>query len=153
MWHSLSLSGRVPLMRSQYLLIWWAGTYDIRTTTSNNLHLVRDWSGLDSWSSSSKGVKSKLEARVSVVPDHDTWRVPYLARLLEQRGELHHEMLDTSVLTELIDSICVNWCPFSDLFPSSSVGPAPTHYGWIDDEEEMENWIFFVHNSIYTYFC
>ena len=55
---------------------------------------------------------------------------------------LHHEMLDTSVLPELIDSICVNWCPFSDLFPSSSVGPAPTHYGWIDGGEDVETAIF-----------
>ena len=81
---------------------------DIRTTTGNNLQLIRDLSGLDPWCCTSKQVKTVLMDSLSEVPDLDTWRLPYLAKLLEQRGELHHEMVDTSQLTELIDSICVN---------------------------------------------
>ena len=36
----------------------------------------------------------------------DRWRLAYLGKLLEQRGELYHEMKDTEELTELIDSLC-----------------------------------------------
>ena len=41
-------------------------------------------------------------------PEQDQWRVPYLGKLLEQRGELHHQMMDTAELTELIESLCEN---------------------------------------------
>ena len=81
---------------------------DIRTTTGNNLHLIRDLSGLDPWACTSKDVKKVLGGRLREVPEQDMWRLPYLGKLLEQRGELHHNMLDTSELTELIDSICEN---------------------------------------------
>ena len=76
---------------------------DIRTTTGNNLQLIRDLSGLDPWCCTSKQMKTVLMDRVTEVPDLDQWRVSYLGKLLEQRGELH-----TSQLTKLIDSICVN---------------------------------------------
>ena len=84
------------------------GARDIRTTTGNNLQLIRDLSGLDPWCCTSKHMKTVLMDRVTEVPDLDQWRVSYLGKLLEQRGELHHEMMDTSQLTKLIDSICVN---------------------------------------------
>ena len=81
---------------------------DIRTTTGNNLHLVRDLTGLDPWCCTSKQVKKVLGGRLSVVPEQDMWRLPYLGKLLEQRGELHHQMMDTAELTELIESLCEN---------------------------------------------
>jgi hypothetical protein len=81
---------------------------DIRTTTGNNLHLVRDLTRLDPWSCSSGQVKKVLGDRLSDVPAQDMWRLGYLGKLLEQRGEAHHQMLDTMQLTELIDSLCVN---------------------------------------------
>ena len=81
---------------------------DIRTTTGNNLHLIRGLSGLDRWACTSKDVKKVLAGRLREVPEQDMWRLPYLGKLLEQRGELHHNMMDTSELTELIDSICEN---------------------------------------------
>ena len=81
---------------------------DIRTTTGNNLHLIRDLSGLDPWCCTSRQVKKVLGERLSEVPVQDTWRLPYLGKLLEQRGELHHQMMDTAELNELIDSICMN---------------------------------------------
>ena len=81
---------------------------DIRTTTGNNLHLVKDLSGLDPWSCTSKEVKKKLAERIKLAPDQDLWRIPYLSKLLEQRGEMHYQMVDTEEITGLIDSICQN---------------------------------------------
>ena len=81
---------------------------DIRTTTGNNLHLVKDLTGLDPWSCTSRQVKKVLRERLSDAPEQDQWRVPYLGKLLELRGELHHQMMDTAELTELIESLCEN---------------------------------------------
>ena len=81
---------------------------DIRTTTGSNLHLVRELSGLDPWCCTSTQVKKVLGEKLREVPAQDMWRLSYLGKLLEQRGEAHHQMLDTRELTELIDSICIN---------------------------------------------
>jgi hypothetical protein len=62
---------------------------DVRTTTGANLHY---------------GPLEKL----SEMPDQDRWRLPYLGRLLEERGERFHNMEDTVGITELIDSLCIN---------------------------------------------
>ena len=48
--------------------------------------------------------------------------------LLEQRGENHFQMRDTSEMTDLIDSLCVSK-HHDDYVPSLPVGAAPTHYG------------------------
>ena len=81
---------------------------DIRTNTGSNLHLIRELSGLDPWCCSSSQVKQVLGEKLREVPAQDLWRLAYLGKLLEQRGEAHHEMLDTRELTELIDSLCIN---------------------------------------------
>ena len=81
---------------------------DLRTTTGSNLQLVRDLTGLDPWSCLGSEVKKVMAEKLAVVPEQDGWRLPYLGRLLEQRGELYYEMEDTDELTELIDSLCVN---------------------------------------------
>ena len=48
---------------------------EIRTTTGNNLQMIRDLSGLDPWCCTSKQVKNVLMDSVSEVPDLDctTW--------------------------------------------------------------------------------
>ena len=79
---------------------------DIRTTTGNNLNLIRDLTGLDPWSCTSREVQHVLAGRLQEVPVQDRLRLAYLGKLLEQRGELHHQMKDTVELTELIDSLC-----------------------------------------------
>ena len=81
---------------------------DARTTTGSNLQLIRELCGLDPWSCSSGKVKEVLGNRLVQVPTQDFWRLSYLGKLLEQRGESYYQMGDTSELTELIDSICVN---------------------------------------------
>ena len=81
---------------------------DVRSNTGANLHFVREMSGLDPWSCSPKDIKKVLSEKVADLPDQDKWRLPYLARLLEERGERFHSMEDTTEITELIDSLCSN---------------------------------------------
>ena len=81
---------------------------DVRTTTGGNLHHIREVTGLDPWTCSPKEVKRVLGEKLGQVPDLDEWRLPYLGKLLEERGERHYNMEDTTELTKLIDSLCIN---------------------------------------------
>ena len=81
---------------------------DIRATTGNNVHLVRDLSGLDPWCCRSWHVKKVMGDRLRQVPEQDVWRLEYLAKLLERRGEHHHQMLDTTETSNQINSLCIN---------------------------------------------
>jgi hypothetical protein len=81
---------------------------DVRTTTGSNLHLIRDMTGLDPWRCLGIQVKKVLGEKLAEVPQQDKWRLLYLEKLLDQRGEMYYRMDDTAQLTELIDSICLN---------------------------------------------
>ena len=64
--------------------------------------------GLDPWSCLCSQVRKVLDLKLAEMPQQDEWRLPYLGKLLEQRGQKYYQMEDTSELTELIDSPCVN---------------------------------------------
>ena len=81
---------------------------DIRTTTGSNLSLIREVTGLDPWCCTSGQVRNDLGEKQAEVPAQDEWRLVYLGKLLAERDEWHYELRDTSELTELIDSLCVN---------------------------------------------
>ena len=81
---------------------------DVRTTTGVNLHYVTEVTGMDPWNCSPKDVMAVMVEKLSEMRDQDRWRLPYLGRLLEERGERFHMMEDTTGVTELIDSLCVN---------------------------------------------
>ena len=81
---------------------------DVKTTTGGNLNLLRWETGLDTMSTSLDKVKLALGKRLAVVPDSDTWRVSYLGKLLEARGEANYGGYETDHLTALIDSLCSN---------------------------------------------
>ena len=81
---------------------------DVRTTTGANLHFLTEMTGLDPWQCSPKDVKAVMAEKQVELPDQDKWRVPYLGRLLEERGERFHNMEDTTEITELIDSLRIN---------------------------------------------
>ena len=81
---------------------------DVQTTTGSNMDLLRWETGLDTLSTSLGKVKLALGKRLAVVPDSDTWRVMYLGKLLEARGEASYEGYETDHLTGLIDSLCSN---------------------------------------------
>ena len=48
------------------------------------------------------------EDKLAVVPGPDQWRLPFLGRLLAERGEKFYLCEDTNWLTEQIDALCVN---------------------------------------------
>ena len=81
---------------------------DIRTTTGGNLKLISRLTGLDPWCCTPFQAKKVLNSMVAEGPEQDKWRIPFLAKLLEQRGENHFQMMDTVDLTDLIDSLCVS---------------------------------------------
>ena len=79
---------------------------DVRTNTGSNLTLLKQETGCIELSS--KKVKEVMFERRASVPEADRWRLVYLARLLEKRGEQHYQGADTGDLTNLIESLCVN---------------------------------------------
>ena len=79
---------------------------DVRTTTGLNLRLIKLETGIDPLSSSAPRVKAALVVNRAPIPDSDRWRLRYLAKLLEARGEAHFLGKDTDNLTVLVDSLC-----------------------------------------------
>ena len=72
---------------------------DVTTTTGRNLNTIRLETGLDPLASSLVNIKEELGNNKLAVPDEDVWRMRYLAKLLEARGEAHHEAEDTHQIT------------------------------------------------------
>ena len=81
---------------------------DVRTTTGSNLALLKQETGCLPMEISSKKVKEVMCERRATVPEVDRWRLVYLAKLLEKRGEQYYQGADTDDLTTLIESLCVN---------------------------------------------
>ena len=79
---------------------------DVNTTTGQNMNILRLETGLDPLTSSLVKLKAELGRKLVAVPDEDIWRVKYLGKLLEARGEANYEREDTEQLTVLIDSLC-----------------------------------------------
>ena len=82
---------------------------DLRSVTGRNLALVAELSGQDLWTASTNCVREALREREKVeVPETDSWRCSYLAKLLEQRQRAHYSGLteEVLVLTPIIDSLC-----------------------------------------------
>ena len=83
---------------------------DLQSCTGRNLAYIREETGLDIWACTSKQVRVALEKedKLAVVPGPDQWRLPFLGRLLAERGEKFYLCEDTNWLTEQIDALCVN---------------------------------------------
>ena len=83
---------------------------DIRTITGSNIALLRNETGMDPVQCCLAKLKKELQSRVAQVPEHDWWRLNYLARLLTERGEASYRTDDDEVqrLSILIDSLCTN---------------------------------------------
>ena len=81
---------------------------DVRTTTGRNLWYLRRETGLNPLKISSVKLREALACQVSTVPEVDRWRVSYLAKLLEARGQAYYEGSDVQDWTALIDSLCTN---------------------------------------------
>ena len=76
----------------------------VSTTTGQNLNTIRSETGLDPLACSLVKVREELAGRLVAVGD--VWRVKYLGKLLEARGEANYKGEDTHQLTVLIDSLC-----------------------------------------------
>ena len=49
-----------------------------------------------------------MESKLATIPGRGMWRIGYLARLLEDRGQAHYEGEAVDQLTVLIDSLCTS---------------------------------------------
>ena len=56
-------------------------------------------------------LKEVLHKKEANVPDGETWRLPYLDKLLEQREAASYDDCCKEVerLAEVIDSLCTSW--------------------------------------------
>ena len=84
---------------------------DLRTTLGKNIAQVEKETGQDVWTASPELVRAILtERETAEPPPEDAWRLPYLDKLLLQRGEAHREGLkdEEKRIQELINSLCIN---------------------------------------------
>ena len=81
---------------------------DLRTTTGNNLKLVSDETKIDPWVVKTGKVRAILDEKKYEVPHRDKWRLPFLAKLLEERQHLPYQASDTTEIQGLINALCVN---------------------------------------------
>ena len=75
------------------------------------MRLLEEATGFYPWDYGSHIVKQELMMNERVeVPEQDSWRVVYLAKLLEQRQFYDYQGNDEEVqiLSRLIDSLCTN---------------------------------------------
>ena len=79
---------------------------DINTTTGQNLSVIRWETGLDPLTASLVKMKAAIGNRLAEVPGEDVWRLQYLCKLLEARGDAYYRGEDSHQLTVLIDSLC-----------------------------------------------
>ena len=81
---------------------------DVRTTVGKNLRYLQLESGKDPWITSPDNLRQSLSSQKADAPEDDMWRLRYLAKLLEERGQLYYECKDTLNHSNLIDSLCIN---------------------------------------------
>ena len=79
---------------------------DAQSTTGHNLDLTRWETGLDPVCCGHGKLKEALDRNKADVPEEDAWRIPYIGKLLEARGEAYYLGDDLSRLTALVDSLC-----------------------------------------------
>ena len=81
---------------------------DVRTVTGSNLNMLFWETGLSPLGSSLFKVKTALSLQRAPIPETETWRVGYLGKLLQARGEALYLSEETGQVTALIDCLCVN---------------------------------------------
>ena len=81
---------------------------DVRTTVGKNLRYLQGESGKDPWITSPDELRQSLFSQKADAPEGDRWRLSYLAKLLEDRGQHYYECKDTLNHSNLIDSLCIN---------------------------------------------
>ena len=79
---------------------------DVLSTTGHNICLIKMETGLDPTQATSHAVKQELVKKTPPVPEIDGWRLVYLGKMLETRGEAFYAGKETELLSSLIDSLC-----------------------------------------------
>ena len=81
---------------------------DAMSTTGKNLLMLRQETGLNPWEATPRQFSDKLSSVVTDVPPQDEWRLQYLGKLLVQRYNMGVGAEETKIISNLIDSRCVN---------------------------------------------
>ena len=84
---------------------------DIRTTLGRNITYEESLSNQDVWAASPQLVRSMIMEKETVTPStEDAWRLPFLAKLIVQRSELHTRGMEEEKerVQELINSLCTS---------------------------------------------
>ena len=81
---------------------------DVRTVTGSNLNMLLWETGMSPLGSSLSKMKTALSTRLAPIPEVEKWRVGYLGKLLQARGEAHYLGEETGQVTALIDCLCMN---------------------------------------------
>ena len=76
------------------------------SVTGKNLRNIQEEFNLCPWTSSVESFKRCYKGYK--VPSGDSWRIPLLAKLLDQRTEMIICEEDTSTITDLIESLCMS---------------------------------------------
>ena len=75
-----------------------------RSTTGRNLMQIVRETGLDPWVE--PGWKVRAAVQKSDLPVNEGWRVQFLMKLINARGEMEAKCEDTQEVTNLIESLC-----------------------------------------------
>ena len=81
---------------------------DIRTNTARNLRFLEAESGGLTWAAPAWKIREGCTSQEPAVPEVESWRVPYLGKLLEQRDKLIYQGETADNIQDLIESICIN---------------------------------------------
>ena len=84
---------------------------DLRSSLGANLALVREETGLDPWVARKGELRAALDAAdLAPVPQLDSWRAPYLVKLLTARLQAHYmaDKEEEQRLQSLINSLVIN---------------------------------------------
>ena len=79
---------------------------DIQSVTGRNLYNLAALFNLNPRKDPVTSFKSKNIGYTT--PEEDTWRLPFLVKLLDQRSELFTCEEDTANIDELIESLCAS---------------------------------------------
>ena len=77
---------------------------DVRSTTSKNLLLIQQESGLNPLKVSSSCIRGAM--KIAEIPENQSWRLPLLVKLLERRRVMDVDLICTMEISGVIDSLC-----------------------------------------------
>ena len=82
---------------------------DIQTTTRTNLKIIERLSGLSVWATSQEKLKDAIiENETVVVDDNDRWKILLPNKLLSHGQELYYPEENTELISDQINSLCIN---------------------------------------------